>query len=399
MNRLLIVILAALSMLGALSIDAYLPALPAIAVQFGVTLGAAQQSLTAYVFAFAVMTLFYGTLSDSFGRRLIVMWSLVFYLLGTIGAAWSQSLEMLIFFRLLQGLSAGGGAVVARAMVADLFTGAEAHRVMSYVNVVFGLAPALAPIIGGWLLAAFGWRAIFWFIALFTVVLLCACIAALPESLPADKRQKFQPRAVLASYWEVGSHPFFLLRSLSLSMAYSGIMIYVGAAPVFVMDIMKLDVTDFGWLFVPLIGGMTLGSIAAGWLSQRMKTQTVISSGFVIMVLSGVWNVIYSAAFFHPSHWAVMPLVSFSFGAALCSPAMSMITLEMFPKYRGLCASLQTFLFMMLFAVVSGLIVPHLPASPLPFAVSVLVGAVLCVVFWAIAAGAPVRPAGETLTQ
>lgn len=399
MNRLLIVILAALSMLGALSIDAYLPALPAIAEQFGVTLGAAQQSLTAYVFAFAVMTLFYGTLSDSFGRRLIVMWSLVFYLLGTIGAAWSQSLEMLILFRLLQGLSAGGGAVVARAMVADLFTGAEAHRVMSYVNVVFGLAPALAPIIGGWLLAAFGWRAIFWFIALFAVVLLAGCLAALPESLPPDKRQKFQPKAVLANYWEVGSHPFFLLRSLSLAMAYSGIMIYVGAAPVFVMNIMKLTITDFGWLFVPLIGGMTAGSIAAGWLSQRVKTPLVISSGFAIMVLAAIWNVVYSAAFFHPSHWVVLPLVFFSFGAALCSPAMSMITLEMFPKYRGLAASLQTFMFMMLFAVVAGLIVPHLPASPLPFAVSVLIGALLCVVFWAIASGAPVRTPGDAQAE
>ena len=402
MNRLLIVILAALSMLGALSIDAYLPALPTIAHQFAVTLGAAQQSLTAYVFAFAVMTLFYGTLSDAFGRRLIVLWSLVFYLLATIGAAWSQSLEMLIVFRLLQGISAGGGAVVARAMVADLFTGAEAHRVMSYVNVVFGLAPALAPIIGGWLLAAFGWRAIFWFIAFFTVVLLIGCFMALPESLPPEKRQKFQPRAVLASYWEVGSHPFFLLRSLSLAMAYSGVMIYVGAAPVFVMDIMGLTITDFGWLFIPFIGGMTAGSVAAAWLSRRVNTPLIISAGFAIMVLAGLWNVIYAAAFFHTHPfplWPVFPLVVFSFGAALCSPAMSMITLEMFPRYRGLAASLQTFMFMMLFALVSGLVVPHLPAAPLPFAVSVLAGALLCVFFWAVAAGAPVRTAAEAQTE
>jgi DHA1 family bicyclomycin/chloramphenicol resistance-like MFS transporter len=402
MNRLLIVILAALSMLGALSIDAYLPALPTIAGQFGVALGAAQQSLTAYVFAFAVMTLFYGTLSDSFGRRLIVLWSLFFYLLATIGAAWSQSLETLIVFRLLQGLSAGGGAVVARAMVADLFTGAESHKVMSYVNVVFGLAPALAPIIGGLLLDAFGWRAIFWFIALFTVALLVACIFALPESLPAEKRQKFQPRSVLASYWEVGSHPFFLLRSLSLAMAYSGVMIYVGAAPIFVIDVMRLEVTDFGWLFIPFIGGMTAGSVAAGWLSHRVKTPLIISAGFAIMVLAGIWNVIYSVAFYAPEPfplWPVLPLMVFSFGAALCSPAMSMITLEMFPKYRGLAASLQTFLFMMLFALVSGLVVPHLWADPLPFAVAVLVGALLSVIFWAISAGAPVRPSVDLQTE
>lgn len=286
--------------------------------------------------------------------------------------------------------------MVARAMVADLFTGAEAHRVMSYINVVFGLAPALAPIIGGWLLAGFGWRSIFWFIALFSLILLAACLSALRESLPREKRQKFQPREVLVSYWQVGSHPFFLLRSFSLAMAYSGVMIYVGAAPVFVMDVMGLTITDFGWLFIPFIGGMTAGSVAAGWLSNRVKTGLVLSSGFGIMVLAGVWNVVYAAAFFQKGTfplWPVLPLVAFSFGAALCSPAMSMITLEMFPKNRGLAASLQTFIFMMLFALVSGLVVPHLSASPLPFAVAVLIGALLCVALWAVAAGAPVRPA------
>lgn len=395
MNRLLIVLLAALSMIGALSIDAYLPALPAIAEQFGVSLRASQQSLTAYVFAFAVMTLFYGTLSDSFGRRGVVVWSLFFYLLGTIGAACSTSLHMLIVFRLVQGFSAGGGAVVARAIVADLYSGAEAHRVMSYINVVFGLAPALAPVIGGWLLAFFGWRSVFWFIALFAVVLLAGCFWFLPETLPRDKRQKFLFRVVLANYWEVGSHGYFLLRSISTAMAYSGIMIYVAAAPAFVIGILKLDVTDFGWLFIPVISGMTAGSVAAGWLSQRVKAQAVISAGFTVMILSGLWDVLYAAGPVQQLPWAILPLTVYSFGAALCTPAMSMITLEMFPKYRGLAASLQTFLFMMLFAVVSGLVVTLLPDGPLPYAATVLAGALLCALCWAVAAGAPVRRSDE----
>lgn len=396
MNGLLIVILAALSMLGALSIDAYLPSLPTIGKEFGVTAGAVQQSLTAYVFAFAVMTLFYGTLSDTLGRRLIVLWSLAFYLIATIGVACSPSLEVLIFFRLLQGVSAGGGAVVARAAVADLYSGAEAHRAMSYINVVFGLAPALAPIIGGWLLAVLGWRAVFWFIALFALVLLAACYWALPESLPPEKRQPFDPRTVLANYWEVGSHPYFLLRSLGISMAYSGIMIYVAAAPTFVMDILGLGITDFGWLFVPVIVGMTAGSITAGWMSHRVRAALVISTGFTLMILAGIWNVVYAAGFPQQLPWAVLPLALFAFGAAVCSPAMSMITLEMFPQSRGLAASLQTFLFMLLFAVVSGLLVPLLPGGPLPFALAVLAGGILSVACWGIAAGAPVRAASES---
>jgi len=127
-HRLLVVILAALSMLGALSIDAYLPALPTIAHDYSSTLPAVQQTLTVYLFAFAFMTLFYGTLSDSFGRRPIILISLGFYLASSLGAAWAPTLGWLLFFRLFQGLSAGGGSVIGRAIVGDLFSGAEAQR-------------------------------------------------------------------------------------------------------------------------------------------------------------------------------------------------------------------------------------------------------------------------------
>jgi len=392
MSRLLIVILAALSMLGALSIDAYLPALLAIGREFSATDSAVQQSLTAYVLAFAVMTLFYGTLSDSFGRRPVILVSLFFYLLSSIGVAMSTSLEMLIVFRLLQGFSAGGGTVVARAIVGDLFSGAEAHRAMSYINVVFGLAPAIAPILGGWLQAAFGWRSIFLFIALFTRVLIVACALFLAESLPKEKRAAFLPGVILANYWRVGSRWGFMLRSISTALAFSGIMIYVAAAPAFVIGILGLTVTDFGWLFLPLIGGMMLGSVAAGKLSQRVKPRAIISASFIIMLVSTAANLVYCAWFPVEIPWAILPLVGYAFGAAMGTPVMSMITLEMFPKVRGLAASFQTFVFMMLFAVESGLIVPLLYGSPFKFAVGTAVGAVLSLICWMLSSSSR-RPA------
>lgn len=392
MSRLLIVILASLSMLGALSIDAYLPALLAIASEFSATDAAVQQSLTAYVLAFAVMTLFYGTLSDSFGRRPVILVSLVFYLLSSIGAAMATSLEMLIIFRLLQGFSAGGGTVVARAIVGDLFAGAEAHRAMSYINVVFGLAPAIAPILGGWLQAAFGWRSIFLFIALFTLVLIVACALFLAESLPKEKRAAFLPGVILANYWKVGSRWGFILRATSTALAFSGIMIYIAAAPAFVISILQLSVTDFGWLFLPLIGGMMLGSFAAGKLSQRVKPRAIISASFVIMLLSTAANLAYCAWFPVKIPWAVLPLLIYAFGAAMGTPVMSMITLQMFPKVRGLAASFQTFVFMILFAVVSGICVPLLYGSPFKFAVGMALGTVLSLICWMLSASSR-RPA------
>ncbi len=397
MSRLLIVILAALSMLGALSIDAYLPALPTIAAQFSVDAAAAQQSLTAYVFAFAIMTLFYGTLSDSFGRRPVILASLVMYLLSSIGTASATSLEMLIVFRLLQGFSAGAGAVVGRAIVGDLCTGAESHRVMSYISAVFGLAPAVAPILGGWLLAAFGWRSIFIFIALFTLLLLAACAAVLPESLPS-KRAPFQLRVIVRSYWEVGSHASFMLRSISVALAFAGVLIYVAAAPAFVLGILHLKVTDFGWLFLPLIGGMTLGSIAAARLSHALRAETLIRGSFVIMFISAAGNLAYCAWSDVAIPWITLPVMGYAFGAAAATPAITMMALEIFPTMRGLAASFQTFVFMIFFTIESGLVAPLLFESPFKFALTMALGAILSLVCWqaSLSHGVKSRPARDS---
>lgn len=382
MTRYLIAILAALSMLGALSVDAYLPALPAIAKQFSVATADAQQSLTVYVFAFGIMTLFYGTLSDSFGRRPVVLVSLVLYFLSSIGAALANSMEALLAFRLLQGLSAGAGVVIGRAIVGDLCEGAEAHRAMSYISAVFGLAPAIAPILGGWLQAAFGWRSIFLFIAIFTLALLVACAVSLRESLPPEKRPPFQPRIILANYGIVGRDPRFMLRSLSIALAFSGIMIYVAAAPVFVMEVLRLSVTDFGWLFVPLIGGMTLGSLAAGRLSHAWRAETIIRGSFFVMFFAAGANLAFSRWLAPALPWAVIPVAVYAFGAAAATPAMTMMALEMFPEIRGLAASFQTFVFMLLFTLASGVVAPRLAGSTLNFAIVMAASVTLALAAW-----------------
>jgi DHA1 family bicyclomycin/chloramphenicol resistance-like MFS transporter len=385
MSSLLVLILAVLSMLGALSIDAYLPALPAIGKEFAAGPAAVQQSLTIYVFAYAVMTLFYGTLSDSFGRRPVILGSLIVYLASSLGAAFAPSLAALMVFRLLQGLSAGAGTVVGRAMVGDLSSGPEAQRAMSYIAVVFGLAPALAPIIGGWLQATAGWRSIFFFIAGVTLALLIVCLVMLPESLPEEQRQAFHPGAILKRYWEVGGHRVFMLRGLSIAVGFAGVLLYVAAAPAFVLEILGLGVTQFGWLFLPLIGGMTVGSLLSGKLSHRVAAEKLIRAGFAVMIMAAAANVAYCAWGPVRIPWAVAPICLYGFGASLCAPAMTTITLEMIPEARGLAASLQTFLFMILFALTAGVAVPLLFDHPLKLAAASAGGAVFSVALWSAA--------------
>lgn len=159
----LAILLALLGMVGPFAIDTYLPAFPAIAGALQATPVQMQQTLSAYLFAFAFMTLFHGSLSDSFGRRPVVLCGLAVFTLASLGCALSQSIGQLVAFRALQGLSAGAGIVVSRAVIRDMFPPTQAQRVMAQVTIFFGVAPAIAPIVGGWLSVHLGWHSVFWF--------------------------------------------------------------------------------------------------------------------------------------------------------------------------------------------------------------------------------------------
>jgi MFS transporter, DHA1 family, multidrug resistance protein len=161
-------------MLGPFSIDTYLPSFPSIAAEFQVGPDAVQQTLTVYLLAMAVMTIFHGTLSDALGRRPVILGGLALYAAGSVGAMFAGSFSFLLLCRLVQGASAGVGMVVDRAMIRDRFSGPEAQTVMSYTTVVFGLAPVLAPILGGWLEVVLGWRSVFGFLSAFGFLLLVA---------------------------------------------------------------------------------------------------------------------------------------------------------------------------------------------------------------------------------
>ncbi len=384
--RALVVVLAALTMIGALSIDAYLPALPAIAGRFGLSAAIAQQSLTVYLFAFAAMTLLHGTLSDSFGRRRVILVALIVYLAGSIGAGLSMTFGWLMFFRLLQGLSAGAGGVVGRAMIADRFSGAEAQRMMSYVSMVFSLAPALAPILGGWLQALFGWRSIFLFIAIFTGVLLAVCWAGLQETLPVEQRHAFHPKVIFGHYWQIARHGQFILQVLASALVFSSLMIYVSAAPAFIFNILHLGATEFSWLFVPLVTGLTLGSLMAGRMShQPGGDRRAVHIGLVVLVISLAVHLVI--AWFLPSRlpWAVLPIATTTFGCALASPAMNLRSMAHFPRVRGLVSALQSSTFLLLFSATSGLIDPLLFDSAFKLALGGAIGAVAGIAFWGIA--------------
>ncbi len=382
MQRLLTTILACLGMTGALAIDAYLPSMPAIGVEFGVGPVAVQQTLSVFLFTFALMMLFYGTLSDSFGRRPVVLGALALYTLSSLGAAWAPTLGWLLFFRALQGLSAGAGSVIGQAIVQDRFSGAEAQKIMSHIIMVFGLAPAIAPVLGGWLHVTFGWRATFLFLALFGVAMMLLVTRMLPESLPPEKRQVFHPVTIARNYLMVLKNPQFVMLALSLGLVFGGLSLYIGSAANFVMEILGLPETAFAWMFIPLIGGMVLGSGWGGKRAAKAPPGRLLWIGYAVMAAGSVLNVGYNLLFPATIPWAVLPLAVFTFGLAVAMPGIQLAAMGLFPNNRGLAASMVGFIQMMSFALVSGLVAPLLFGSALKLACGAAIGVLLSFLMW-----------------
>lgn len=399
MRNLLTWILAGLSMTGALAIDMYLPSFHGIGASFAASPALVQQTLSAFLFAFAFMMLFSGTLSDSFGRRPLILCSLALYGAASFGAAVAPTLGWLLACRVLQGLAAGVSTVVGRAVIQDRLSGTDAQRMMASVMMVFGLAPAIAPILGGWLHTAFGWRSVFLFLGSFGALMLLVCWRSLPESLPAARRHAFHPGVIARAYWEVLRDRRFLLLALAFGLSFGGIALYIGSAASFVVGILHLPETGFGWMFIPLIGGMVCGSAAAGRLATRMPQARQILVGYGVIGAAVLVNVLYNALFVAALPWAVLPLFFYAFGVALAMPALTLAGMSLFPERSGLAASLQGFVQMVVFALVSGLLAPVLFDSALKLACGVLAAAVASALCWLRAGGSAVPAKAAALSN
>lgn len=356
-------LLASLSMLGPFAVDMYLPAFGAIESQFGVAPIAVQQTLSAYLIAFAFMMLWHGALADALGRRPVVLGGLVVFAVGSLGCAIAGNVESLWLFRVIQGLSAGTGVVVGRAIIRDRYHGAEAQRMMSHVTLVFGIGPAVAPVLGGVLLNLLGWRSIFWFILAYTLVLLVVCARFLPETLPPAQRNALRPAALWQSYRTVLGRPAFLLLALVTSLSFCSWFLYIASAPAFLSGLLGVSTWGFGWLFVPMIAGIMIGAFFSGRIAGRVPPQRTIGIGFAIMAFATVLNVAISHGLGPWVGWNVLPIFVCTFGWALAMPSITLTLLDLFPSMRGMTASLQGFAQFALGAVVAGSIAPLLSHS------------------------------------
>ncbi|MDR2678474.1 MAG: multidrug effflux MFS transporter, partial [Zoogloeaceae bacterium] len=374
----LALLMAGLAAVGPFSIDTYLPAFPEMSASLAVPNAAIQQTISIYLLTFGLMTLWHGALSDSLGRRNVILWGLVFYAIASLGCALAPNIEALWIMRALQGLSAGVGMVVSRAMVRDLYHGSTAQRLMSQVAIMFAIAPAVAPIIGGWLLAWGHWRAIFAFLTLASLVLLGFCYQQLPESLPVEKRLPFAMKPLLSGYRLVLGRLPFLAISIGIGVFFSGYFVYILSASMFVRKHLGLSATQFYWLFVPGMVGMMAGSWLCGKVAGHWNARKTLMVAFGAMLGAALINLVVSRwvaptaseapllAFLPLSRHTlsllviVAPLALYNLGVALAIPLCTLCALDLFPENRrGMASSCQSCLQTLVNTLTSAFIVQH----------------------------------------
>lgn len=375
-------LLASLAMLGPFSIDMYLPAFPAITREFGASPLAVQQTLSVYLFAYAFMMLWNGALSDAFGRRPIVLIGLTVYAVGTLACAIAGNIQSLWLSRALQGLSAGTGLVIGRAVIRDRFHGPEAQRLMSQITLVFGIAPALAPIIGGALLNTLGWRWIFWALLVWVLATITWTARHLPETLPRAARQPLHPRVLWRNYRAVLTHRDFLLLSLIPALNFAAFFIYVAVAPWFLIDQLGISTWGFAALFLPLIAGVLIGATTSGRLAGRLSSRATVSLGFRFMLGAACANLAVCAVLPPNALWNIAPLFMFTIGSSIVMPSITLLLLDLFPTMRGMASSLQGFIQFALAGFNSGSIAPLLDATLMRMAAGMAVCTVLSWALW-----------------
>lgn len=387
---LIVPLVASLLMIAPFSIDAYLPSFQAIAHDFAVDQAAMQLTLSLYLWFFGGMMLVHGPLSDTFGRRRMVLIALSVYALASVGAALSSTINELIAARILQGIAAGAGVVIGRALVRDLFEGATAQRVMSNITLVFAIAPAIAPIIGGVLDTWLGWRSVFWFLALFAGVSMAGVFAFMPETVGAHNRQSIAPLFILKSYGRALKHGPFMGLTLVFALLFAGLFLYIAAAPMILMGHLQQTPTDFWKFFVPLVAGLIVGSRISNILASRFAPMTTVSIGIGLVTLAIIFNGAQSVWFAHhglpnsEAHvwWTVSPIMFYAMGMATAMPSLNLMGLDYIPTQRGLASALQGFIQMTLAGVVSGFAVAYLAQNLLWLALGMAALWLLAVVIW-----------------
>ena len=364
--------LTALVALGPLSTDFYLPALPSIAKYFGVDETGAQATLSAYLIGFAGAILVYGPLSDRFGRRPVLAGGIVIFTFASLGCALAPTIGWLVVFRFVQALGACAGPVISRAMVRDLVGASGAARVFSYLSAAVALAPAVAPILGGFLTDAFGWRACFAALTLYGALGLVSVYVILVETNQQRDLTAANPLAWFRIYGALIGHREYFGYVLAATFGYSGIFCFISGSSFVFIDVLGVPPKYFGFCFGVFVIGYIIGATSGGKLAKRLTPGQLVGLGSLIALISAVLLVGVNMA--TASVWSVLaPLLPYMIGVGMTMPAAQAGAIGPFPRSAGAASALLGFVQMAVAAGVGAVL--GLIGSPSPLPMTLMIAA------------------------
>jgi DHA1 family bicyclomycin/chloramphenicol resistance-like MFS transporter len=381
----LTLLLSLLTALGPLSMDMYLPSLPAIGEALGAPIAQVQLTISSYLIGFAVGQMIYGPISDRYGRRPIILIALVVNCIAAVICALTQSIGALTAARFVQALGGAGCIVLARAAVRDLYSGVRAGRELSLMGSITAFAPVFAPMIGGAFQMVFGWRAAFVFLMVFAMFAAAMAARFLPETLRQRNTEPFSVRGMIMLYRSVLVHRGFLALLALLRVSFIGLFAWISGAPI-VMQGARYGLSPFlfGVIFASGAGGYMMGAYAASKVVMRFGLDRTIGIGCFIMAFGGLSMAAGVALGLGNVAWFVIPMMIYLAGMGLTLPQTQAAALTPFPDRAGTASSLLGFAQQLSAAVAAAAIGLYLGASPWPVAGTIATVGCLALVIWAL---------------
>ncbi len=335
----LFIVLGAIGALTPLAIDMYLPSMPAIAKDLGVSAGAVQITLTSYTLGFAFGQLLHGPLADSFGRRPVMLTGIFLFGVAAVVSATTNGIDALMYVRAAQGFAGAAAAVVIQAVVRDMFDREDFARAMSFVTLVITLAPLAAPMIGGHLAIWFGWRSIFWVLAMFAVIVILMVFWKIPETLSEENRQPLHFRSTIRNYSKLCQSGFAMGLIFSGAFSFSGMFAFLTAGSFVYIDLYGVSPSEFGYLFGLNIVAMIAMTTINGRFVKKVGSHAMLRFGLFIQLMAGFG--LFLSWLMEWGLWGTVPFVVMFVGTISTIGSNSMaLLLSGYPRMAGTASSL-----------------------------------------------------------
>jgi DHA1 family bicyclomycin/chloramphenicol resistance-like MFS transporter len=367
----LVILLTSLVMVGQMSTSMYLPSLPSLATDLSVEPAGIKLTMTVFLAAFAAAQLFFGPLSDRYGRRPALFLGLALYVAGTVGCALAPDLISLILSRFVQGFGACAGPAIARAMVRDRFERAEGARILAYICMAMAVGPAVGPIIGGLLQVHLGWRAIFAALVVFGAAVWIAAARGLAESLAKPSPDALQPGKLARNYFELLTHRVFVGNMLITAFIFGGMFTYATGVPFVLIEQLGMSPDLFGMVFIFTVTGSVTGSAIASRAAFSVPGDVMTAIGAITSLTGGVLMLAFALGGAVSAVTIVGPMMIFMSGFGMAAPSAMAGAMAPFPKTAGAASAMIGFAQMAMAALGSTAIAIFSDGTAIPMAAAV----------------------------